>query len=67
MEPRAAHDLLANMTKVGEISARVLTKQGPLHSVMTGAHFGLYSMGANHEPSFAPAHFSYAAWQAKRG
>lgn len=57
---------LDKMTKVGEISARVLTKQGMLHSVMTGTHFGLYAMGAHHEPSFAPAHFSYASWQAKR-
>lgn len=57
---------LTKMTKVGHLSARVLTKQGLLHSVMTGTHFGLYSMGANHEPSFAPAHFSYAAWKGKR-
>jgi hypothetical protein len=57
---------LDSMTKVGELSARVLTKQGMLHSVMTGTHFGLYSMGAHHEPSFAPAHFAYAAWKAKR-
>lgn len=57
---------LNRMTKVGEISPRVLTKQGLLHSVMTGIHFGLYAMGAHHEPSFAPAHFAYAAWQAKR-
>lgn len=57
---------LDTMTKVGEISARVLTKQGLLHSVMTGTHFGLYAMGAHHEPSFAPAHFAYASWHAKR-
>ncbi|KAJ9099309.1 hypothetical protein QFC21_004190 [Naganishia friedmannii] len=57
---------VTTMTKAGHLSARVLTKQGPLHSVMTGTHFGLYSMGAHHEPSFAPAHFSYAAWKGKR-
>lgn len=57
---------LDGMTKVGELSARVLTKQGMLHSVMTGTHFGLYSMGTHHEPSFAPAHFAYAAWKARR-